>query len=147
MVAADPDAGNQAGGGGVLRAPVGHGFVHHVGLQQGGAQVGEKRGLRDDGGRLGDPVQVAPSRGRSDDAGGLAGGQRGRATALPGGASSQVGPAAPHLDGGSGGVVVEVVLECRLRPLAHLLVLQQHLLDPDLLENSRQLVVVEEVNH
>lgn len=43
-------------------------------------------------------------------------------------------------------VVVEVVLQGRLI-LTRLLVLQQHLLDPDLLHDGRKLVVVEEVDH
>lgn len=47
-------------------------------------------------------------------------------------------------------VVVQVVLQGRLvclPCLACLLVLQQHLLDPDLLQDGRKLVVVEEVDH
>lgn len=44
-------------------------------------------------------------------------------------------------------VVVEVVLQSRLVGLTRLLVLEQHLLNADLLQNSRKLVVVEEVDH
>lgn len=44
-------------------------------------------------------------------------------------------------------VVVQVVLQGRLVCLPSLLVLQQHLLDPDLLQDGGKLVVVEEVDH
>lgn len=44
-------------------------------------------------------------------------------------------------------VIVQVVLKGCLVGLAPLLVLQQHLLDPDLLQDGRKLVVVEEVDH
>lgn len=150
MVAADPDAGDQPRAGGcLLRGPVGHGFVHHGGLQEGGAQVRQERGLCHDGSCLGHPVQVAAhgGGGGGDDAGGLSRAQGGRSAALPGGPGGQRGSAAPGLDWGSRGVVVEVVLQGGLRALPDLLVLQQHLLDPDLLQDGRQLIVVEEVNH
>lgn len=150
MVTADPDAGDQPRGGGrLLRGPVGHGFVHHGGLQQGRAQVRQKRGLCDDGSRLGHPVEVSAHGGGSggDDTGGLSGGQGGWSTALPGGPGGQRGSAAPGLHWSSRGVVVEVVLQRGLGALPDLLVLQQHLLDPDLLQDGWQLIVVEEVNH
>lgn len=41
-------------------------------------------------------------------------------------------------------VVVQVILQSRL---VGLLVLEQHFLDPDLLQDGRKLVVVEKVNH
>lgn len=44
-------------------------------------------------------------------------------------------------------VVVQVVLQSGLVSLARLLVLQKHLLDPDLLQDGRKLVVMEEVDH
>lgn len=44
-------------------------------------------------------------------------------------------------------VVVEVVLQGRLVGLTRLLILEEHLLDPDLLQDGRQLIVVEEVDH
>lgn len=44
-------------------------------------------------------------------------------------------------------VVVQVVLQSALVHLACLLVLQKHLLDPDLLQDGRKLVVMEKVDH
>lgn len=44
-------------------------------------------------------------------------------------------------------VVVQVVLQGRLVSLSRLLVLQKHLLNPDLLQDSRELVVMEKVDH
>lgn len=44
-------------------------------------------------------------------------------------------------------VIVKVVLQGRLVGLTRLLVLKKHLLDPDLLQDGRQLVVMEEVDH
>lgn len=44
-------------------------------------------------------------------------------------------------------VVVQVVLQGRLVSLPCLLVLQKHLLNPDLLQDSGELVVMEKVDH
>lgn len=44
-------------------------------------------------------------------------------------------------------VVIQVVLQGCLVGLTHLLVLQQHLLDTDLLQDGRKLIVMEEVDH
>lgn len=44
-------------------------------------------------------------------------------------------------------VVVQVVLQSGLVSLTCLLVLQKHFLDPDLLQDSRKLVVMEKVDH
>lgn len=44
-------------------------------------------------------------------------------------------------------VVVEVVLQGSLVGLTPLLILEKHLLNPDLLQDGRKLIVVEEVDH
>lgn len=113
--------------------------------------VGGGQNFGDDGRRLSDPVQLRPHLPSNSGCCRGGGGGLGVSLSLLLGAVGSwlggVGRSRSSSSGGGTGVVVQVVLQGGLVGLTRLLVLKQHLLDPDLLQDGRELVVVEEVDH